>query len=1104
MLKHYLFALLLALGFRPAFATKYYVAPAGNDANSGTIAAPFLTIQAAQAAVVAGDTVYIRGGTYLMQNAQIAGYSAPYAYITQLSKSGSATAGRINYWAYPGERPVFNYAGVDPNVSSPGAPFAAPYRLSAFEVTGSYLHIRGLEVVGLRVPAVASNVNTLSICFSQSGAGGNNIYEQLSMHDGQAIGFYLTRGPNNLILNCDAYRNNDNVNTTNTTGTAGGGNVDGFGCHPNNANYTGNVFRGCRAWQNSDDGYDCISAFAATTFENCWAFYNGYTQNFVSRGDGNGFKAGGYGTATSFPAVIPNNTVQFCVSVRNKSNGFYSNHHQAGSYWYNNTAYQNGNNYNMVNRQDRTTAGYLVDVDGYGHVLRNNISLAARSANVATRDIAQVNTSLSTVENNTFPNVGTNPVAVATSDFISLDTTLLRAPRQVDGGLPVTPLLRLAPGSGLIDAGTSTGFPAGFTYSGSAPDLGAYEFDALTVWTGAVSTDWFASANWTAGVPTATLDALVPVVSTGRYPLIGTGTASTQNLTLDLGATLTQRGGTLNLTGHLTHHGTYVVPDGLLATTGSARQLLGGSSPLALANLTVGTAGAALRAPASFGRVLTLTGNLSTDNQALTLLSSVSGGVARDGLVVNSGGVVQGTATVQRALDPSLNSGPGYRHYSAPVSTATVADLTTSSFVPVVNPAYNTASAPASVAPFPTVYGYDDSRLGLINSSNNFDKGFLSPAALSDALAVGRGYAVNITASEVVDFRGSLNNGPLTVPLTSARPSYPEGGWQLLGNPYPAPLDYSLVAPADRPGLEGAIYVYHSTGPYVGQYRSYVNGIGNSVLPLGQAFFARVATGQSTASLTFRNSQRLTVPNGTTMQRTTADSRPLVQLTMQGAGSPLADAAIVYFEQGATSGFESAYDAEKLPNPNGLNLATSQGGRQLSIDGQAMLGTTQRVVRLAVGVPVAGTYTFTVNQLQNFSGVPVYLRDLQTGAMVDLGQQPSYQFTVATAAALNTTRFELVFSPQQVLATVPVALAQQVAVYPNPARKQATIELPTSLIRQPVTATLVDALGRVVRQQVLPASLAPQQLPLVDVAPGVYSLRLTTELGPVVRKLVVE
>nr|GFC40440.1 hypothetical protein [Tanacetum cinerariifolium] len=243
-----------------------------------------------------------------------------------------------------------------------------------------------------------------------------------------------------------------------------------------------------------------------------------------------------------------------------------------------------------------------------------------------------------------------------------------------------------------------------------------------------------------------------------------------------------------------------------------------------------------------------------------------------------------------------------------------------------------------------TVYGYDDSRLGLTNSLSSFDKGFVSPAALDEVLAVGRGYAVHIPASEVVDFQGALNNGDLTVPLTSARPSYSEGGWQLLGNPYPAPLDYSLVAPADRAGLEDAMYVYSSTGPYVGQYRSYVNGIGNPVLPLGQAFFARVAAGQSTAALTFRNSQRLTAPNPTTMQRTLAETRPLVQLTLQGASSPLADEATVYFEQGATNGFEGAYDAEKLPNPTGLNLATSQGNRQLSIDGQALLGITQRVL----------------------------------------------------------------------------------------------------------------------------------------------------------------
>jgi hypothetical protein len=1096
MFKHYLFVLLLAIGFRPVLAARFYVAPAGNDANSGTIQQPFLSIQRAQTAVAAGDTVYIRGGTYLMQNSQIAAYSSPYAYITLLNKSGSATAGRINYWAYPGERPVFNYAGVDPNVTNPGAPFAAPYRLSAFEVTGSYLYIRGLEVVGVRVPLVANNVNTLSICFSQSGAGGNNIFEQLSMHDGQAIGFYLTRGPNNLILNCDAYRNNDNVNTANTTGTAGGGNVDGFGNHPNNANYTGNVFRGCRAWQNSDDGYDCISAFATTTFENCWAFYNGYTQNFVSRGDGNGFKAGGYGSTayTSLPAVIPSNTVRFCLSVRNKSNGFYSNHHLQGSTWYDNTAYQNATNFDMLNRKARNATDYLTDVPGYGHVIRNNVSYLPRSAG---RDIADYDPTpgVNTIDHNTFLNPS---VTVAANDFLSLDTTQLRTPRQADGSLPLVNLLRPAPGSDLIDAGIDVGFP----YARAAPDLGAFEF--ATSWTGAVSTDWFTAGNWTGGVPTVTVDVLVPVVNSGRYPLLASSIAAARNLTLGTGAILAQSGGTLSLTGNFTNNGTFAATGGTVATSGSTSQTLGGSSPLALQNLTIGAAGATLGTSLSFQRVLTLLGDLSTNGQPLTLLSSLSSGVATDGLVVNNGGVVLGTATVQRAIDPSVNPALGYRHYSAPVRNSTMADLATNGFVPVVNPAYNSAAVPNGVSPFPTVYGYDDSRLNLTNILSSFDKGFFSPAALSDPLAVGRGYTVNIGARELVDFQGTLTNGDQSLTFTSSRPTYPDGGWQLLGNPYPAPLDYSLVAASDRAGLEAAIYVYSSTSQYAGRYRAYVNGIGNPVLPVGQGFFARVAAGLPSATLTFRNSQRLTAPNGTTFQRPAADPRPLVQLTLQGANTILADEAYVYFEPGASSGFEPAFDAEKLLNPSGLNLSTSLAGRQLSIDGQPELGTSQRVVSLAVGVPTAGVYTFTTSQLLNLSTVPVYLRDLQLGTLTDLRQQPTYQFTVATAAALSTTRFELVFSPQQALATAPAALAQQVTLYPNPAHTQATLELPLSLSRQPVAVALLDGLGRVVRQQALPVGLATHQLPLIGVAPGVYSLRLTTAVGTVVRKLVVE
>lgn len=453
MKKNYLisaFSLCLSFFSLPLFATIYYVANNGNDANAGTISQPFLTISRAQTAVVPGDTVYIRGGTYVMTTAQVSTYSSIWAYVTLLNKSGTS-GNRINYWAYPGEKPVFDYSNIKP----------PNYRVNAFEVTGSWLHIKGLDVTGVQVTITTSN--TQSICFSANG-GSNNIYEMCSMHDGMAIGFYLTRGSNNLVLNCDAYRNNDPVSQSG--GGVNGGNVDGFGNHPN-AGGINNVFRGCRAWFNSDDGYDCISAHESTVFENCWAFYNGYATGFVSRGDGNGFKAGGYGSAalTSLPVNVPRNTTRFCVAVRNKSNGFYSNHHLEGSDWYNNTGYLNASNYNMLNRKAKTAADYLTDVPGYNHVIKNNISLAPRSAG---SDITSYDASQCVITNNTFLNPG---ITVDTNDFLSVDTALLVAPRQPNGDLPNNDFMRLKATGNLVDKGVDIGFP----FNGAAPDLGAFE-----------------------------------------------------------------------------------------------------------------------------------------------------------------------------------------------------------------------------------------------------------------------------------------------------------------------------------------------------------------------------------------------------------------------------------------------------------------------------------------------------------------------------------------------------------------------------------------------------------------------------------------------------
>ena len=282
--------------------------------------------------------------------------------------------------------------------------------------------------------------HTQSECFRNEG-GSDNIYEHLSMHDGMAIGFYIVTGKNNLVLNCDAYNNYDPVSDGGK-----GGNVDGFGGHLTSPQYTGNVFRGCRAWYNSDDGFDLINCQAVFTIDNCWSFLNGYTKDGGKAGDGTGFKSGGYGMSDNpkAPSVIPMHIVQYCLAYMNKNKGFYANHHLGGIAWYNNTGYQNPSNFCMLNRK---TASEAVDVPGYGHIIKNNLSHTPRSSG---KHIIDVNQSECEIANNSFLPVD---MAVTDDDFVSLDASQLTLPRKSDGSLPYVEFLRLKTNSKLYNAG---------------------------------------------------------------------------------------------------------------------------------------------------------------------------------------------------------------------------------------------------------------------------------------------------------------------------------------------------------------------------------------------------------------------------------------------------------------------------------------------------------------------------------------------------------------------------------------------------------------------------------------------------------------------------
>ncbi|RTQ53407.1 T9SS type A sorting domain-containing protein [Hymenobacter gummosus] len=584
---------------------------------------------------------------------------------------------------------------------------------------------------------------------------------------------------------------------------------------------------------------------------------------------------------------------------------------------------------------------------------------------------------------------------------------------------------------------------------------------------------------------------------TGTATLRTSGTATiTGNLTAASSTTTDLSTGILDVAGNVDLQGSIGGSTGTLRLSGTGAQNLSlnaGTVP----NLTLGkpSGTATLTQALNVRQVLTMagTGNLTTNGQALTLLSDATG----TALLANTGtGQVSGNVTVQRYIDPTLNAGLGYRHLAAPAQSQTVASFGSGGQALVVNPAYNTSATPNLTTPFPTIYRYDQARLASSPATtlSAFDKGWLSPASLTDAAQLAfQGYTVQLPGGSTLSFTGQLAQTPGTIPLArNSGATAADAGWNFIGNPYASPLDLSTITASQRTNMDAAFYVYESTSQYAGQYRSYVNGFGNTLIGSSQAFFVRVSSGQTSGSLLLNNANRVTSYAQQAPVR--RDQRPQLQLQLTGQG--VADELIVYAQAGATDAADADFDALKLANPHGLNLAAvAATGQELAIDGRAAF-TNGQVLPLAVRVPQAGSYTFTAATVANLpAGLDATLVDLTTGTRTLLTNGAAYAATLAAGTAPGRFRLEL---GSRVTATTSGMLAQQVSLYPNPTSSHVALLRPAAW--GPATMQVLNSVGQVVLQRPLPA--AETQLDVRSLPVGVYQVRLTTPAGTINKRLV--
>ena len=281
----------------------------------------------------AGDTVFFEAGTYQVP------YTEGQANTITLSKSGMADK-PIVFYAAGHATAVIDFQFPELTYVDKGV---------GLSMTGSYYELHGLAIT--RAGYQGAYVT-----------GSYNKFYNMSFFENRNSGLEINKGGNHtLVVNVDAYRNYDPKKK--------GGMADGFASKQTQG--AGNVFINCRAWENSDDGFDFFDSPDSVIVYDSWAFRNGvnvfgYAAELFD-GNGNGFKMGGN-------KAQANHRCTRCIAFDNPVKGFDQNNNTGGITVEQSLAYRNGSsgaaNYGM---------GGALNA-GQKHHLRNNISYKGKNA----------------------------------------------------------------------------------------------------------------------------------------------------------------------------------------------------------------------------------------------------------------------------------------------------------------------------------------------------------------------------------------------------------------------------------------------------------------------------------------------------------------------------------------------------------------------------------------------------------------------------------------------------------------------------------------------------------------------------------------------------
>lgn len=515
--------------------------------------------------------------------------------------------------------------------------------------------------------------------------------------------------------------------------------------------------------------------------------------------------------------------------------------------------------------------------------------------------------------------------------------------------------------------------------------------------------------NNTSGVSFST-----SVAFTGTTTISGTGEPSFTDLTV--ASVLTSSTGTINVAGNFTNNGTFNRNNGTVNFNGTST--IDGSQTTAFNNLTASGTSVAVNGSADLHGTLSLSaGTFDADGSGDTgILTVKSTGQTGDGRIasLSTPNNFTGDVTIERFLQGA--TGGDFRYISIPITNGNLGmwsdDFPVTGSFSGLPPNGSDNVVNNSL---PSVFRYD------ATTANNWEalNGGGGPTS-GVALTNGVGYSAYSYRDndQVAVVRGQIGKGDaISVPVSST-----PGRFNLIGNPYPSPIDGNQLLDNNTVGFGTTFYIRTSNGVFASYNASSNSGTGhpsdpgwNGEIQMGQSFWV---VGNGATSLNFTESLKVEEGSGQFLRERDA---PLSQVRIALSNEEQRDETIVIFRDEASANYDSEFDGYKYFNGyrdiNGvyhpyMNLSSFNDDESVNyVFNTISAGSCLQTVNLNVRDVAEGTYNLTFADMESFQ-VPyhVVLVDNFASKRIIVTHSTSYEFEVTPdTRSYGKDRFDLHF-----------------------------------------------------------------------------------------------